>query len=314
MADEHFHHPPAAVNIPIRFSTAVAALASTVALPLFVATAASQEPRRLSEPDSIPLALASALVSAGGFTGEPQILVGSVPEWVTPKLFVPPRGRILGSAFLGTTLVAVVTLESASDSILADVRRGLMQRGWTVPPPTPVYTGGGFRPATTAINGNPYARDILCSDQQMLTATATRRRGVATDITMRIISTPGFSLCRPSQPYVPAVRSPMPTLYNPAGVNDARMVNECVSGNSVSTTGTSTLLRTPMTSEALLEHYGKQLLDSGWTSPAERGVVGRTWTRPDSAGTPIEVTLTVTPGRETGCRDVNMQVRTLRKP
>lgn len=79
-------------------------------------------------------------------------------------------------------------------------------------------------------------------------------------------------------------------------------------------TGTSTLLRTPMTPDALLEHYGKQMLDSGWTSTAERGVVGRTWTRPDSAGTPIEVTLTVTTGRETGCRDVNMQVRTLRKP
>lgn len=302
------------MNVSIRLNSVAAALASTIAIPLFVATAASQEPRRLSEPDSIPLALASALVSAGGFAGEPQILVGSVPEWVTPKLFVPPGGRILGSAFLGTTLVAVVTLESASDSILADVRRGLLQRGWTVPPPTPVYSGGGFRPATTAINGNPYARDILCDDQQMLTATATRRRGIATDITLRIISTAGFSVCRPSQPYVPAVRSPMPTLYNPAGVNDARMNNECASANSVSTTGTSTLLRTPMTPDALLEHYGKQMLDSGWTSSAERGVVGRTWTRPDSAGTPIEVTLTVTTGRETGCRDVNMQVRTLRKP
>lgn len=223
------------MNVSSRLRSVAASLASIIALPLFAATAASQEPRRLSEPDSIPLALASALVSAGGFTGEPQILVGSVPEWVTPKLFVPPGGRILGSAFLGTTVVVVVTMQTAPDSVLADVRRGLMERGWTVPPPTPVYSGGGFRPATTAINGNPYARDILCSDQQMLTATATRRRGVATDITLRIISTPGFSLCRPSQPYVPAVRSPMPTLYNPAGVNDARMNNECASSNSVST-------------------------------------------------------------------------------
>ena len=301
------------MNTSIRVSSAASLLAA-VTLSFLAAAGNAQEPRRLAEPDSIPLELASALVSAGGFAGEPQILVGSVPEWIAPRLFVPAGGRILGSAFLGTAMVAVVTLPSAPDSILADVRRGLMQRGWAAPPPAQMYSGGGFRPAVTAINGNPYARDVLCNNDQMLTVTATRRRGVATDITMRVITTTGFSVCRPSPPYPSAARSPMPTLYNPAGANDARMNNECVSSNYTSSMGSGTMLRTPMTPETLLDHYGKQLADSGWTSSAERSVVGRTWTRPDSTGAPVEVTLTITTGRETGCRDINMQVRTTRKP
>jgi hypothetical protein len=278
--------------------------------------ARAQEPRRLAEPDSIPLDLAAALVSAGGFGGEPQILVGAVPEWIVPKLFVPPGARVLGSAFLGTTLVAVVSVSGASDSVLADFRRGLTQRGWAAPPPTPAYSGGGFRPATTSLPSSPFARDILCSDQQMLTASATRRRGVATDVTLRVTSNPSFSLCHPPQPSPSQYRSPFPTLYNPLGANDARMNGDCNSSAYVGSSGTGTSLRTPMAADALLDHYGKQLVDSGWKAAGEaNSITGRTWTRPDSAGTPTELTITVTSStRESGCRELNLQVRTMRKP
>ena len=295
-----------------RISSSLAcALIALAAIPV---GASAQDPRRLAEPDSVPLELAAALVSAGGFGGEPQILVGAVPEWIAPRIFVPSGGRVLGSAFLGTTIVAVMTMPSASDSILGDVRRGLMQKGWTPAPPTPVYAGGGFRPATMSVPSSPYARDVLCSDQQVITATATRRRGVATDITLRIITSPGYSLCHPVQPYQQSVRSPMPTLFNPVGVSEMGMNMEC-SAFTVSSTGTSATYRTPMTADALLDHYGKQLSDSGWTVVGERASIsGRSWTRPDSAGNPIETSITVKTGRESGCRELNMQVRTLRKP
>ena len=278
--------------------------------------ARAQEPRRLAEPDSIPLDLAAALVSAGGFGGEPQILVGSIPEWIAPKLFVPPGARVLGSAFLGTALVAVVSVSTASDSVLADFKRGLTQRGWSAPPPAPVYGGGGFRPATTSVPSSPFARDLLCNDQQMLSMSATRRRGVATDVTLRVTSTPGFNPCHPSQPYQPPVRSPMPTLYNPLGANDARMNGDCVFSGFTNSMGSGASIRTPMTPDALLDHYGKQLADSGWKAASEKNTItGRTWARPDSTGTPIEVTITITSSpRETGCEELNMQVRTIRKP
>jgi hypothetical protein len=288
---------------------------SALAICALLSPARAQEARRLAEPDSIPLDLAAALVSAGGFGGEPQILVGTMPEWIAPKLFVPPGGHVLGSAFLGTTLVAVVSVSTTSDSVLADFKRGLMQRGWTAAPPTPVYAGGGFRPATMAVPSSPFARDVLCSDQQMLTASATRRRGVATDITLRVTSTTGFSLCHPSQPNMPQVRSPMPTLYNPVGANDARMTGDCNSLGFVNSTGTGTSIRTPMAADALLDHYAKQLADSGWKSAGETNTItGRTWTRPDSTGTPVEVTITVTSSGQAGCRELSMQVRTMRKP
>jgi hypothetical protein len=288
----------------------------TVAATALTAPARAQEPRRLAEPDSIPLELATALVSAGGFGGEPQILVGSVPEWIAPRIFVPAGGRVLGAAFLGTTMVAVVTMSSASDSVLAEFRRGLMQRGWAAAPPAPVYNGGGFRPATMSVAATPFARDVLCSDQQMLTTSATRRRGIATDVTLRITTAPGYSPCHPVQPYQPVTRSPLPTVYNPVGANDARMNGECPSSMAMVSGATSTLLRTPMTGDALLDHYGKQLIDSGWTGQGDRNTVtGRTWTRPDSAGNALEVSITVTTsGKDAGCRDLNMQVRTLRKP
>ncbi|HEY2163316.1 MAG TPA: hypothetical protein VGH04_04965 [Gemmatimonadaceae bacterium] len=291
-------------------SSLVFAFIASAAVP---AGARAQEPRRLAEPDSVPLELAAALVSAGGFGAEPQILVGSVPEWIAPRLFVPAGARVLGSAFLGTTIVAVVTLPSASDLILADVRRGLLQKGWTPAPPTPMYSGGGFRPASMSVPSSPFARDVLCSDQQVMTATATRRRGVATDITLRITTSPGYSPCHPVQPYQPAVRSTMPTLFNPVGVTEG-MSMECNS-SMVGSTGTSATYRTPMAADVLLDHYGKQMTDSGWTVVGERASIsGRTWTRTDSAGNPIETSITVKTGRESGCRELNMQVRTLRKP
>ena len=55
------------------------AMAAVFALLTSVGTAQAQEPKRLLQSDSIPLDLAQALVSAGGFGGAPQILVGAMP-------------------------------------------------------------------------------------------------------------------------------------------------------------------------------------------------------------------------------------------
>ena len=102
----------------------------------------------------------------------------------------------------------------------------------------------------------------------------------------------------------------MPTLFNPAGVSEMGMNMECSAFN-VSSSGTSTTYRTPMTADALLDHYGKQLSDSGWTVVGERvSISGRSWTPADSAGNPIETSITVKTGRESGCRELNMQAPT----
>jgi len=290
-------------------------IAAAIAVIAVAAPAATQgqDPRRLVTPDSVPFDLAAALIGAGGFSGAPQILVGSMPEWVANRLYVPSGARVLGSAFLGTTVVGVVSIPAASDSVLAELKRELMQRGWTSPPPPPIYAGGGFRSAPAPVVDGPFARLILCGDEQTLTASAARRAGIVTDITFRVTAG-GTYVCHPSQGQATASRSSLPTLFNPVAA-DARMAGNCFSPFQGSM-GTSATLRTSMTSEALLDHYGRQLEDSGWTTAGEKAsIVGRSWTRPDSAGGSAEATITVaTPARDSGCRELNLQVRTQRRP
>lgn len=275
----------------------------------------AQEPRRLADPDSIPLDLAAALASAGGFGAEPQILVGSAPERITSRIYMPNGSRILGSASSGSTVVAIVVMPAASDTVLGELKPEFLKRGWKNPPPPPNFGGGGFRSAPVPVNQGPTTRLTLCSDQEMLTATSARHRGATTSITYRLTSVTGYSPCRLPQLPASVGRSPFPTLYNPASASDTRMNGDCSStlGGSL---GTGTMLRTTMASDAILDHYGRQLVDSGWTALNGQGTIaGRTWTRADSAGAPVEVSISVaTSARDAGCREVSLQVRTLRKP
>jgi hypothetical protein len=63
-----------------------------------------------------------------------------------------------------------------------------------------------------------------------------------------------------------------------------------------------------MTSREILDHYNRQLADSGWTLvPASEGLVRSLWQRTDSTGARLEVVLTVSSHAGTpGCYDVEM--------
>ena len=275
----------------------------------------AQEPRRLSQPDSIPMELATALISSGGLPGDPQILVGSLPGWMTNRVYIAPNARVVGSAFIGTTAVAIVSSPEMPEPAMSALKRELATRGWKAPPPQPSY-GGGFRSATMNMmaGGDPTRATLCGADQQMLTASAARRRGVSTDIVMRLSTVTNYGTCNPPQ-LPPGYRPPpWPTIYQPTGVADANQA--CNADNNFGSSGTGAIVRTPMTSEALLDHYAKQLQDSGWQAPPGSGsIVGRTWTRTDSTGAPVELTITAAASlRDPSCRTLNMSVRTLKKP
>ena len=277
-----------------------------------LATSAAQEPRRLNQADSIPIDLATALLASGGLGGDPEILVGGVPGWATARMYVPPNGRILGSAFMGTTVVAIISTPDMPDVAMAAMKRELQSRGWKAPPPQPSY-GGGFRPAPS--QNMETTRVSFCGDQQMLNASATRRRGVSTDIIVRITpAPPRFSTCTPPE-LPPGYRPPpWPTLFHPAGVPDATQL--CGGDSPYGSSSIGSFVRTTTNATSLLDHYGKQLADSGWRTPTDTAsIVGRTWTRTDSTGAPVELTITVaTSPRDASCRTLNMSVRTLKKP
>ena len=279
------------------------------ALPL---RAQSPEMAPLRQPESIPFELAAALSSAGGMSGEPQILVGSVPGWVSDRIVVPPNARILGSAFYGTNAVVILTTMSADDSLMADLRRELMKHGWLTPPPLPNY-GGGFRQAI--VTRNPSNRISLCGEGRSLNASIAKRQGSTSNITLRIASATQNGTCNPPQlpPGYPR-ESIMPTLYHPEGLTEGRTAAECV--QQMHSSGTSALLRSTMTPDALVEHYSRQLKDSGWVAaPLPTIMSARTFARVDSAGVKHELTLSVsTAGSDNSCRSIKMDVSGNRIP
>jgi hypothetical protein len=271
-----------------------------------VVQAQGNEPLR--QPANIPIELATALMSAGGLAGpgDPQILIGEMPGWIAAKLRFPKGTEVLGSAFLGTSVVGVVTYPSASDTIVRVFEREFLESGWKSPAPAVSY--GGFRPAAMA----PSARRtvMLCGDKAMLYVSATKQRATATTIMVRYSATAGQGTpCNPPAMPVVIPRRPYPTLYNPDTGPQTDM-SLCYETGSSGSGNTQERLRTGMLPDAIIEHYGKQLADSGWTPTLSIPVrsVMRTWTKRDSAGTAL---LSLTVGgmaRDTLCRQVDLQV------
>jgi hypothetical protein len=273
----------------------------------------AQEPRRLAEAESIPFELATALISSGGVGGDPQVLVGAAPGWMMEHFVAPPNGRILGSAFMGVTGVVIVRTPDMPDVAIASMRRDLDGRGWKSAPP-PLSYGGGFRPAVARPRPDPI-RLTLCQGQQVLFASASRRRGVATDVVVRMtrFAPNQGGPCNP--PALPAgYRSPWPLLFNPEDAVDATQA--CSANGALGASGPTAIVRTSMSAAALLDHYATQLTDSGWHARSqEPTVVGRTWTTTDSTGSPTDLTLTVTTSpRDTSCRVIGMTVIPFKRP
>jgi hypothetical protein len=271
-------------------------------------------------PDSIPVDLATALIAAGGVGGEPIILIGALPEWFANRISVPKAARVLGAASSGNIVVGIYSVRTTADTAVTELKTELLAHGWKLPPPPPTY-GGGFRPATMASQGQqtgPATRATLCRDDGTLTVSGAPARGGGANVTMRLLTNLGpasFTTCNPPpRPEMPANRPLFPTLYDPPVTGEPVAPNACFP-NYNNSSGTNNYLRTTLTTDLVLEHYARQLQDSGWTPSSAMAPAGRTFTRRDSTGAPIEVTLTVV-GSPMGpnCRDVTMQVRGAKKP
>ena len=283
-----------------------------------IRNAGAQEPRPLTHPDSVPYELAAALAS-GGFA-ESQIIVGSAPGWAMQRLFVPTNARVLGSSFIGTNVTTIIELPLGADSAATDqVRSELMQRGWTEPP-RPTYGGGGFRPATTTSSGlQSPTRFTLCNGDNALSGDVRRHAGVSLFLVYRLSSGATTGFCHPpvfqGRPSTP-IR--LPTLYEPPGPPDPRAVATCFPQCSGESNGTDGFFRTPMPAEQILEHFARQLADSGWVRARDTVTLARgQWTRPDSSGAVERLILTITVPQgvtDAQCHQAEMRVTLPRKP
>ena len=288
-----------------------------VAIGAAIQALAAQEPRRLAQPDSIPLELAGALIASGGFSTEPQILVGMLPGWMNSRVFLPPNGRVLGSAFVGSVTVGVLAVSEQPDSAIAQFKPELAKRGWK-PLPAPEQTGsgaGGFRPAPVQgpVDPSPVTRMMLCGgDQQMLIVAATRRSEAKTQIVYRVTPATAYGPCslQPQPPRTDGI--PVPTLINPGAVSDFRDFGKCSS--HAQSAGRSVSLRSTVSLDSLVLHYAKQMQDSGWRATSAVSM-GRSWSRTDSTGRLFEARLSAsTSPHDSLCRDLDLTVWEIRKP
>ena len=115
---------------------------------------------------------------------------------------------------------------------------------------------------------------------------------------------------------MPQYRPPFPTLIDPPGSIEDHGNGPCMASMGGNPIGLGITMRSSMSPQDLLDYYGRQLADSGWTpTPATVPGALKTWSRTDSIGTTSEVTVTVAPSSGTAaCHMVYMQVQSSRKP
>jgi len=262
--------------------------------------------------DSLPRDLVVALLrtSYGGGARDAEFFVGKVPPVLEPYLYIPKDARVLGgyTSSFGTT-VAFTVRGMKYEDVAGEYYREQLKLGWTPPPSANDLRGWGFQPAPTA---SPAGGLEFCHIGQSLQIMPSVDMGVMT----LIAQVQNFGgRCSMTNRSVVGGRTPAPTalplLFNPAATN---MNTQACIQYQVPTTGISSTSERIEASDSptrLLDYFGKQLADSGWTVSGTN-VVRRQWTRPDTASMVREVTVTMTPyAGPTGasCADVTMSVR-----
>jgi hypothetical protein len=259
-------------------------------------------------PDSLPRELVEALLRpylglySGGASG---FVVGHVPASLAPFFFVPPGARVLGGIETPTTTVVVLSVPMSVDDVRSAYRREQLRLGWTMPSPAGAR-GWGFVPAPGMGQDGTLTFCHIGQSIQIVPYQMSSQPLIVT-ATVQNYGTSCGTQIRFGMQASTAVE--LPLLMNPqdAGMND----RACLSSNLslVGSNGTSERLQTKLSPTQLLEHFSRQLSDSGWSASPALAAVRRVWTRPDSGGAARELTLTITPSAVSGCQELSMQVR-----
>ena len=287
-------------------------LATCLAFALLVTSAAASRAQavRNAAPDSLPRELVEALLRPylGLYTGNgATFAVGRVPESLAPYLFVPPGARVLGGIESASNTIVVLSVSSSVDDLRASYRREQLRLGWT--PPSPGGSRGGFVPAPgTGQEGNSL---LFCHIGQSLQIVPYPSTAGSLVVTASVQTYSG--LCNNQIRFMSTSPSgiELPVLLNPDGAGMNAPTCFAASLNSGSGNNTSERLQTGLSPAQLVEHFSRQLSDSGWAVSTSTTSIRRSWTRPDSAGQSREVTLTITPSSVNGCMEISMQTRRL---
>jgi hypothetical protein len=276
--------------------------------------------RRLADvpADSVPKALVEAVMDPIGSMrmmsngARPRLLVGTLPSGLAQRLWIPPGSTVLGGIESSGFGLAVIHSPLSEDSLNAGYAREEPRLGWTLPPartsPSPMM---GFvqAPTTLAVGSGVVEGGVFCSGGTTLSISVTPLDPLTREIRATAMN---LSDVRCQPPTVQRVIMPnrpnYPTLVNPPGSGPGYA--NCSAWSSMGGGGT-TRLQTGMAADDVLQHYGKQLADSGWTPGPDQTVV-RSWSHRDSTGTLTELTLSARTSQSPGCVEVQMEVRSRR--
>jgi len=301
------------------------ACAVTLAAACVSATAAAAQNAPAAGPEMIPRELAEALLRpyvGFSFNGGGDFVVGKVPPLLAPYLYVPPDAHVIGGIQTQTTTIAVFTVPIPLEQVRLLYAREEPKLGWTQPPAFDAMRGWGFMPAPgTSSSGDGYE---YCHIGQSLRILPSYSTGGSTQITATVQNF-GGSRCGLQQPNIggrPVPPPGAPTVFNPDGSQmNAQVCLQFAGIGSISST-TSERLQSPLSPAQLLDHFARQLADSGWKGATSEPGARRTWTRPDTGGSTRELTITALPAtnvaQSTNCHDLTMTVRlvppALRRP
>ncbi len=297
-----------------RFRAAVPAVALAALLPSVLA---AQHAGPTSS-ETVPRALLVAAMQSGATAfmsngAGPDVSVGSIPAGFAADLYLPTGARVIGAVYDAANMYAFVHVSGEPDALRAQMDSALLARGWRHPPP-PDYPGGGFRfypmPPHSPPGSQPYCRGLL-----MLTMSVNGSAEAPANLVLRETTEARASTCRPpgkiSHLSPPSRTATLPRLFNPPSAGYAGYPRACMNTYG---SGSSTALGAAVAPDSALDFYGRQLADSGWTPASSPTVFGRSWTKPDSAGNPAEVSIVVV-RRAIGapCLDIQMQERVQRR-
>jgi hypothetical protein len=267
---------------------------------------------RSAAPDSLPRELVEALLRPylGFYTPNgATFVVGRVPESLAPFLFVPPGARVLGGIESANNTIVVLSVSTSVEDLRASYRREQLRLGWT--PPSPGGSRGGFVSAPgTGQEGNSL---VFCHIGQSVQIVPYPSAAGSLLVTASVQSYSGLCGNQNQVRFLSTSASglELPVLLNPDGAGMNSPTCFAASLNSGSGNNTSERLQTNLSPAQLIEHFSRQLSDSGWGVSSSSASIRRSWTRPDSAGLSREVTLTITPSSVNGCTDITMQARRL---
>jgi hypothetical protein len=276
-----------------------------------------------AQQDPIPRELALALIPYGGSDGG-EIIVGQIPTDLATTFTLPAGGRVLGSFVSLTYMQVVMTLPGGLDSADAFARRSLASHGWVARALPSIRMGGlqygSPRSARPSVYCKPGASDAITISTQfhgqttLLRLTRNTGSGICDEtrlsggaITSFSTSASGGLVAQRIEPLDPRLAqmpiASVPPLWSPG---DPRASQVCRPRGAMGAETQSQPLRTELSPQEILAHYGRQLDSAGWKPMnSDASSVAGTWTNATN-GQEVMITVTKVP-TQAGCYDISLR-------